>query len=462
MLDKFKDECGVFGIKPHSEAANMAYLGLYALQHRGQEAAGIVSNKDNRLSCVKARGLVSDVFTREKLAGMGGDTAIGHVRYSTAGSNSAENAQPILITCQHGQIAVAHNGNLVNAMQKRRELEKIGSIFNTDSDSEVILHLIAKSKHTNLEDAVIEALSQVEGAYSCVFQTADKLIAVRDPHGFRPLMMGTLDEATVFASETCAFDLLDATFVRELEPGEMFVVNSLGMRHSSKPFEAKPIRQCIFEHIYFARPDGYMFGEYTQQYREGLGAMLARESGVDADFVVPVPDSGVSAAVGYARESNIPFAFGLIRNHYVGRTFIEPKQSIRHFGVKIKLNPVRHLFEGKRVILVDDSLVRGTTSRKIVKMVRHAGAAEVHMRISAPPTTHPCYYGIDTPTRRELIASSHSTEEIRRYIGADTLEYISIDGMLQCLRNSQPEDYCRACFTGDYVIPFPKQQGIPV
>ncbi|CAM2066846.1 amidophosphoribosyltransferase [Sulfidibacter corallicola] len=462
MLDKFKDECGIFGIKPHPEAANMAYLGLYALQHRGQEAAGVVSESDGVLTCSKGQGLVSDVFTREKLQRLRGDSAIGHVRYSTAGSNRIENAQPILITCQHGQIAVAHNGNLVNAMEMRRKLEKIGSIFNTDSDSEVLLHLIAKSKQETLEDAIIEALNQVEGAYSCVFHTKDKLIAVRDPRGFRPLMLGTLGESTVFASETCAFDLLDAQFQRELEPGEMVVVNRRGMRRSMKPFEEKPIRQCIFEHIYFARPDGFMFGEHTQRYREQLGAKLAEENPLEADYVIPVPDSGVSAALGYARASGIPFAFGLIRNHYVGRTFIEPKQSIRHFGVKIKLNPVRHLFEGKRVVLVDDSLVRGTTSRKIVKMVRNCGATEVHMRISAPPTTHPCYYGIDTPTRGELIASSHSIDEIRKYIEADSLEYISIQGMLDCLNNSSPESYCKACFTGDYVIPFPHQAGASV
>ena len=462
MLDKFKDECGVFGIKPHPESANMTYLGLYALQHRGQESAGLVSHNGKTLSCYKRMGLVADVFNREILNKMEGSAAIGHVRYSTAGSSLLENAQPLLITCQHGQIAVAHNGNLVNANQIRRKLGKIGSIFNTDSDSEVILHLVAKSNKTNLEDAIIEALDQVEGAYSCVFITEDKLIAVRDPHGFRPLMMGSLGEATVFASETCAFDLLDARFEREVKPGEMVVVNDMGMRRCLKPFEEKPTKQCIFEHIYFARPDGVMFGESTQEYREALGMQLAKESAVEADLVIPVPDSGVCAAIGYSRESGIPFAFGLIRNHYVGRTFIEPKQSIRHFGVKIKLNPVRNLIEGKRVVVVDDSLVRGTTSRKIVKMLRQVGAVEVHMRISAAPTTHPCFYGIDTPTRKELIASSHSVEEIRRYIEADSLSYISLQGMMASLQRSKPENYCHACFSGEYAVAFPEQEKLLV
>ena len=441
---------------------NMTYLGLYALQHRGQESAGICASNKGQLSCFKRMGLVADIFDADKLADLSGDAAIGHVRYSTAGSSRIENAQPILITCQHGQVAVAHNGNLINAKQIRKRLERIGSIFNTDSDSEVLLHLIAKSNAASLEDAVVEALGQVEGAFSCVFLTNDKLIAVRDPHGFRPLVMGTLGESTMFASETCAFDLLDANAERELEPGEMVIVNDMGMRRTLHPFEKKPTQHCIFEHIYFARPDGMMFGESTQAFRQSLGAKLAEESPVDVDLIVPVPDSGVTAAVGYANHSDIPFAFGLIRNHYVGRTFIEPKQSIRHFGVKIKLNPVRSLMEGKRVLLVDDSLVRGTTSRKIVKMVRRAGAKEVHVRISAPPTTHPCYYGIDTPTRKELIASSHTVEEIRKYIEADSLAYISEEGMLNCLKNSQPENYCRACFTGNYPLTFPIQEAVEV
>lgn len=453
--------CGVFGIKGHEEAANMTYLGLYALQHRGQESAGITSLNNDRLRCFKRMGLVADIFKENHIRDLEGHAAIGHVRYSTAGSSRLENAQPILITCQHGQIAISHNGNLVNASAIRRRLEASGSIFNSDSDSEVLLHLIARSGKDNLEDSIIEALRQVEGAYSILFLTKDKLIAVRDPNGFRPLWLGTLGEATVFGSETSAFDLLDANRERELEPGEMVVVNKMGMRRSLKPFEKQVSRQCIFEHIYFSRPDGVMFGESVQSYRESLGAKLAEENPVDADLVIPVPDSGVSAGVGYSNHSGIPFAFGLIRNHYVGRTFIEPKQSIRHFGVKIKLNPVRSVIQGKRIILVDDSLVRGTTSRKIIKMVRNAGATEVHLRISAPPTTHPCYYGIDTPTRQELIASSHTIEEIRKYIGADSLSYISKDGMFDCLANSESKNYCSACFTGDYIIPFP-QAGVEV
>ncbi|MCB1049810.1 MAG: amidophosphoribosyltransferase, partial [Acidobacteria bacterium] len=355
----------------------------------------------------------------------------------------------------------AHNGNLVNAVQIRESLERSGSIFSSTSDSEVILHLIARSSAAEIEDAIVEALAQVSGAYSAVFLTADKLIAVRDPHGFRPLAMAELGEAKLFASETCAFDLIDAKFLREVEPGEMVIVNERGMVRSLFPFEKKPTRQCIFEHIYFARPDGLMFGESTQAYREALGMKLAEENPVDADLIVPVPDSGVCAAIGYSRQSGIPLSFGLIRNHYVGRTFIEPKQSIRHFGVKIKLNPVRSLIEGKRVVLVDDSLVRGTTSRKIVKMVRQAGAKEVHMRISAPPTTHPCYYGIDTPTRNELIASSHSIDEICRYIEADSLAYVSREGMFSSLQGSRQEQYCDACFSGNYAVPFPKN-GAPV
>ncbi len=462
MLDKFEDECGVFGIKGHQESANLTYLGLYSLQHRGQESAGIVSHRQGNLNSYRRMGLVADIFNEDEIRKLDGDAAIGHVRYSTAGSSKLENAQPILITCQHGQIAISHNGNLVNADTVRKSLEKRGSIFNSDSDSEVILHLIARSTQPVVEDAIIEALSQVEGAYSCVFLTKDKLIAVRDPHGFRPLALGTLGEATIFASETCAFDLMDANFEREIEPGEMMIVNDLGLRKTLKPFEPKPTRQCVFEHIYFSRPDGYMFGESVQGFRERLGAKLADEAGIDADIVVPVPDSGVCAAIGYSQQSNIPFSFGLIRNHYVGRTFIEPKQSIRHFGVKVKLNPVRRLIKDKRVILVDDSLVRGTTSRKIIKMVRNAGAKEVHMCISAPPSTHPCYYGIDTPTRQELIASSHSIDEIRKYIGADSLHYISLDGMFSCLKGSDPKDYCEACFTGNYEIPFPKQERIEV
>jgi len=459
MFDKFKDECGVFGIKPYPEAANLTYLGLYALQHRGQESAGIAASNSGHLNSFRRMGLVADIFKQEEMAKLPGASAIGHVRYSTAGKSQIENAQPILITCHHGRIAMAHNGNLVNAVEIRRELEARGSIFNSNSDSEVILHLVARSQADDIEDAIVEALGRVEGAFSCVFLTEDRLIAARDPHGFRPLMLGSLGDAKLFASETCAFDLIDASFIREIEPGEVVVVDDLGIARSKRPFDPKPTRQCIFEHIYFARPDGIMFGECTHEVREALGEKLAEETAIDADLIVPVPDSGVCAALGFSRKSGIPFSFGLIRNHYVGRTFIEPKQSIRHFGVKIKLNPVRELIQGKRVILVDDSLVRGTTSRKIVKMMRHVGATEVHMRISAPPTTHPCFYGIDTPTRQELIASTHSIAEIQKYIEADSLAYISMAGMMACLRHSTADQYCHACFSGDYAVPFPGQPG---
>ncbi|PIE89553.1 MAG: amidophosphoribosyltransferase [Acidobacteria bacterium] len=463
MWDKLKEECGVFGIINHEEAANMAYLGLYALQHRGQESAGITSNDGNQFHILKRMGLVADIFDAENLASLEGNSAIGHVRYSTTGDSRASNAQPLLITCRHGEIALAHNGNLINADALRKELQQKGSIFNSDNDSEVILHLIARSRASSFEEAIIDALRQVQGAYSLLFLIQDKVIAVRDPRGIRPLAMGTLttkddynakSTATVFSSETCAFDIFDGTFEREVAPGEMVVVDKEGSVESHFPFEKQQPRQCVFEHIYFARPDGIMFGECTQNFRDRIGIRLAVEAPVAADLVVPVPDSGMFAALGFSKASGIPFSFGLIRNHYVGRTFIEPKQSIRHFGVKIKLNPIKDTIKGKRVVLVDDSLVRGTTSRKIVKMVRKAGATEVHVRISAPPTAYPCFYGIDTPTRSELVASSHSLEEIRKYIGADSLAYISLQGLFNCLQNSKKEHYCHACFSGDYPILF--------
>ncbi|PIE02952.1 MAG: amidophosphoribosyltransferase [Acidobacteria bacterium] len=469
MWDKLKEECGVFGIINHEEAANMAYLGLYALQHRGQESAGITSNDGNQFHILKRMGLVADIFDAENLASLEGNSAIGHVRYSTTGDSRASNAQPLLITCRHGEIALAHNGNLINADALRKELQQKGSIFNSDNDSEVILHLIARSRASSFEEAIIDALRQVQGAYSLLFLIQDKVIAVRDPRGIRPLAMGTLttkddynakNTATVFSSETCAFDIFDGTFEREVAPGEMVVVDKEGSVESRFPFEKQQPRQCVFEHIYFARPDGIMFGECTQNFRDRIGIRLAVESPVAADLVVPVPDSGMFAALGFSKASGIPFSFGLIRNHYVGRTFIEPKQSIRHFGVKIKLNPIKDTIKGKRVVLVDDSLVRGTTSRKIVKMVRKAGATEVHVRISAPPTAYPCFYGIDTPTRSELVASSHSLEEIRKYIGADSLAYISLQGLFNCLQNSKKEHYCHACFSGDYPILFNSEKAI--
>jgi amidophosphoribosyltransferase len=452
-LDKLHEECGVFGIHGHPEAAKMAYLGLYALQHRGQESAGIAASDNGRLVASRAMGHVADVFTESELARLPGRLAVGHVRYSTAGASKLVNAQPILIDCAHGQIALCHNGNLVNASELREELVGDGAIFQTSSDSEVILHLYARSKAARPEAAVVESLARIRGAYSLVLATADRLIAVRDPHGFRPLALGRLGDAYVVASETCAMDLIGATWLRDIEPGELVVVDEAGLR-SERPFPPARPSQCIFEHVYFARPDSYVFGESVNQVRTAFGRQLARESGVPADVVVPVPDSGVCAATGFAEEARIPLRMGLIRNHYVGRTFIEPQQSIRHFGVKVKLNPVRSILDGQRVVLIDDSIVRGTTSRKIVRMIKAAGATEVHVRISCPPTISPCFYGVDTPRRSELIAATHSLEEIRKYLEADTLRYLSLEGMLGAL-NAHGSHYCTSCYTGVYPVPFP-------
>src|ERR1700752_1433051 len=405
--DRFHDECGVFGVYGHPEAANLTYLGLYALQHRGQESAGIVASTGNDLNLHRAMGEVEEIFQPSVLAKLKGSSSIGHTRYSTAGDTTLLNAQPIMIDCNKGKIALGHNGNLTNAIELRRRLEHRGSIFQTTSDTEVIVHLVARSAARNLSGALADALNQVEGAYSLLVLTRDEMYALRDPRGFRPLALGKLDGALVVASETCAFDLIGATYLRDVEPGEMLRISRAGMESLHFAPE-KPLQQCIFEHVYFARPDSLVFGRVVEQSREMLGVLLAREHAVPADIVVPVPDSGVPAAVGYARESGVPFCMGLIRNHYVGRTFIEPQQAIRDFGVKLKLNPVPELLRGKRVVLVDNSIVRGTPSRKIVRMVREAGAAEVHMRISCPPTISPCYYGVDTPTREELIASDES------------------------------------------------------
>jgi len=450
MLDKFKDECGVFGIFGHPEAANMTYLGLYALQHRGQESGGIAAADRGQVRVSRAMGYVADIFDGETLAQLTGQAAIGHVRYSTAGASGVMNAQPILIDCAHGQIAICHNGNLVNASELRQELVAQGSIFQSSSDTEVVLHLYARSKAGTVEDAIVESVSQVQGAFSFLLLTDDRLIAVRDPHGFRPLALGRLGEAWVVCSETCAMDLIGATYVRDVEPGEVLVISADGAR-SIKPFPPGPLAHCVFEHVYFARPDSYVFGRSVNEIRTDLGRILAREQGVAADVVIPVPDSGVCAAMGFADESGIPLRMGLIRNHYVGRTFIQPQSSIRHFGVKVKLNPMREMLEGRRVVVVDDSIVRGTTSRKIVRMIRGAGARAVHVRISSPPIQWPCYYGIDTPTRKELIGSSHSVEEICRYLGADSLGYLSLDGMLKAT-GSDPANFCHACFTGGYRV----------
>ena len=454
--DKLKEECGVFGIFGHAEAANLTYLGLYALQHRGQESAGIAASDGCEVRISKTMGYVADAFSEKTLEKLPGHIAIGHVRYSTAGDSKLDNAQPILIDCAHGQIAIGHNGNLVNASELRDDLVRRGAIFQTSTDTEVILHLYARSRGASSDDAVVEALSNVQGAFSLVLITKDRLIAVRDPHGFRPLALGRLDDSVIVCSETCALDLIGATYVRDVEPGEVVIVSAAGVK-SFKPFPPAPSAHCIFEHVYFARPDSYVFGESVNEIRTNLGRLLAKEQPAGADVIVPVPDSGVCAAIGFAEQSGIPMRVGLIRNHYVGRTFIEPQQAIRHFGVRVKLNPVRSILDGRRVVLVDDSLVRGTTSRKIVKMVKAAGAKEVHMRISCPPTISPCFYGVDTPRRSELIAATHTLDEIQKYIGADSLGYLSLEGLLSSV-GSRRSSYCTSCYTGVYPVAFPRNE----
>jgi amidophosphoribosyltransferase len=451
------EECGVFGVFSHPEASNLTYLGLYALQHRGQEGAGICSSDGKQLFIEKSMGLVADIFTEKRLKRLPGYLAIGHNRYSTAGSSVLKNVQPIVANFALGSLALAHNGNLVNASELRTELEEEGAIFQSTSDSEVIVHLIAHAKGDDPYERITQALNRVSGAYSLLILREKELIAVRDPHGVRPLCLGQVDGAYVVASETCALDLINAAYIRDVEPGEMLIINDKGIR-SVRVFPAGTKAHCIFEFIYFSRPDSYIFGyQNVNEVRKEFGRQLARELPVDADIVIPVPDSGVPAAIGFSEESGIHFDFGLIRNHYVGRTFIEPKQSIRHFGVKIKLNPVRQLLEGKRVVVVDDSIVRGTTSKKIVKMIREVGGArEVHMRISSPPTIAPCFYGIDTPTRQELIAYTHMIEETRKYITADTLAYLSLEGLKRIVPDSG--DYCSACFDNDYPIGFPGRE----
>jgi len=492
--------CGVVGIYGHPEAANLAYLGLYALQHRGQESAGIVSADGERLRFVREMGHVGDIFTADRLAHLRGFAAIGHVRYSTAGESTLKNAQPIAVDYSGGSVAVGHNGNLVNADELRERLEAEGSIFQSSSDTEVIVHLIARSRERELVDRIADALRQVKGAYSLVFISEDQVIAVRDPMGFRPMSLGKVAQPAaagaspgapgagkdvhVVSSETCAFELLGATFVRHLEPGEMVVIDRSGMR-SLRPFAAAAPRHCLFEWVYFARPDSNLEGRSVYRARERMGRRLAVEHGVPADVVIAVPDSGVAAAIGYARESGIPFDQGLMRSHYVGRTFIEPSQHIRHFGVKLKLSPVHEVLKGRRVVVVDDSLVRGTTSRKIVTMIRNAGAREVHLRISSPPTVGPCRYGIDTPTREELIAANHTVAEIRDFVGADSLGYLSIEGLYAAVQEPPtesaaspagdaagspgngaaaasavsgvvgvgPKGFCDACFSNRYPVP---------
>jgi amidophosphoribosyltransferase len=444
--------CGIFGIFNHPEASNLTYLGLYALQHRGQESAGIVSSDGRQLYHYRQMGHVSEIFTRESLKKLSGKNAIGHVRYSTSGSSEIKNAQPFVVDYANGGMAIAHNGNLTNYQFIRSELESRGSIFQSTMDSEVIIHLIAHSRKKPFVEKTVEALKQLKGAYSLLFLTEREMVAARDPHGFRPLALGELKGSPVVASETCAFDLIGARFVRENEPGEILLIDRGGIQ-SFKPFPETHHSQCVFEFIYFARPDSLLFNRNVYEVRKELGIQLAREVPTDADMVIPIPDSGFPATIGYALESKIPLEMGMIRNHYVGRTFIEPEQSIRHFGVKIKLNPVKDLMKDKRVITVDDSIVRGTTSRKIIKMFRNAGAKEVHMRISSPPITHPCFFGIDTPQRSELIGSSHTIKEIQKYITASSLHYLSIEGLKKCVK-ADCEQFCYACFTGDYPIPF--------
>ena len=450
MLDKFHDECGVVGVYGHPDAANLVYLGLYALQHRGQESAGIAASSNGKMHLEVGMGLVADVFSDLRLKKLPGNIAVGHNRYSTTGVSRVKNAQPCLIEYSGGTMAMGHNGNLVNASEIRKELGAAGAIFQSTNDSEVIVHLMAQSRRNSFVDRAVAALSQVKGAYSIVLMSENELVAARDPQGFRPLCLGKLDGAYIVASESCVMDLVEAEFIREIEPGELILINQFGVK-SFYPFQKAPTKQCVFEHIYFSRPDSYLFGHSVYSTRKLMGKALAREKPVEADVVVPVPDSGVISAMGYSEEAKIPFQMGLIRNHYVGRTFIEPQSQIRNFGVKIKLNAVKPVIEGKRVIIIDDSIVRGTTSKKIVRMLREVGAREVHVRISSPPTTHSCFYGIDTPTKGELIASNMDIDQTCKYLGADSLHYISLEKMLEIF-GEQKDDFCAACFDGRYPV----------
>jgi len=449
--------CGIFGVFNYKDAANITYLGLHALQHRGQESAGIVSTDGSSMIDHREMGLVSDIFNQQVLNKLKGYGAIGHVRYSTAGSSNLGNAQPLLYEYSKGPIAIAHNGNLTNAMIIKNELQHYGSIFQSTTDTAVLIHLVALSHETTTLDRLISALRRIEGSYSLLVLTDKELIAARDPYGFRPLVLGKLGDSFVVSSETCAFDLVDASYIREVEPGEILHITKDGTK-SYKPFgEVKP-RHCVFEYIYFARPDSYLFGRTVYSVRKAFGKELARQMPVDADMVIPIPDSGIGASIGYSQETGIPFELGLIRNHYVGRTFIEPEQSIRSFGVKLKLNAIRDVVKGKRIVVIDDSIVRATTGKKIIRMLREYGAKEIHFRVSSPPTAYPCFYGIDIASRSELIASSHKVEEITRFMECDTLDYLTIDGIKRAIGdNDNLFDYtfCDACFSGSYPLRFP-------
>lgn len=449
-MEEIKENCGIFGIHNHPHAGWLTYLGLYSLQHRGQESAGIVVYNQDKVNYHLGMGLVSDVFSPQILKTLEGNFALGHVRYSTTGSSSLKNAQPFIVEFKGQTYAIAHNGNLVNTQQLKEEMENNGTIFQTTTDSEIIIHKIFQSKKQTFAEKIIEAISSLKGAYSLLLSTQDALIAIRDPYGFRPLSLAKLDGTYVVASESCAFDLIKAEYIREIEPGEILFITSEGLK-SIKPFSTPRSAFCIFEYIYFARPDSNIFGQNVYQIRKALGKQLALEHPVSADMVLPVPDSGNCAALGYAQQSRIPFEMGITRNHYVGRTFIQPSQIIRDLGVKIKLNPIREIVKGKRIVMVEDSIVRGTTSKSRIRTLKEAGAKEIHMRVSCPPHRYPCPYGIDFPSREELIASSKTVQEIRDFLGLDSLAYLSLEGMYKAL-NSTRNKFCDACFTGEYPI----------
>ena len=450
MREDINEKCAVVGIFNHEEASKLAYFSLHALQHRGQEAAGISSGDGKRLHTIKDRGLVTRVFNEEKLETLKGHMAIGHTRYSTAGDDSILDAQPVHANYDLGQLSIVHNGNLTNHQEVRQELIKQGAIFQSSMDTENLIHLIARSEQTKLKDRIVDAVKKIEGAFSLVFLSRSKMFAMRDRFGFRPLSLGKVGDGYVVASETCAFDLIGAEYIREVEPGELLIFEKGKEPQSIKVFDATP-KHCIFEYVYFARPDSQVYGQNVYQKRKNMGFELAKEQPIDADMVIPVPDGGVPSAIGYSQESGIPFEMGIMRNHYIGRTFIEPTQEMRDLKVKMKLSPITNLIKGKRIIVIDDSIVRGTTSRRIIRMLKEAGAAEVHMRISSPPTTDPCFYGVDTPDKDKLIAANMTTEEMAEYIGADSLAFLSNDALMRSV-NSDGTEYCTACFTGEYII----------